>query len=378
MARSMLKQRRDAERQRNAAYEATLRRVFAAPRPAPDFENALKEAKAGLFDAVLRPAHEWRPKLKTRDPGRLRLAAARHLFARYPVPAHLERIWLEPDGIEADEAMLRKRWYVAAARGGSLYKAGASRWLTRKEVHAFLNASGGFSFEQAFWLAIARSTTDDPGIATRIARSKIARTPRAELGFWREAARFFCANPTTVEEIDDLCDYLAAARQRNLGFSLKGRTLGSLRRLSAEWHRDMATVARIEAMRRRFADEKARREARWPGSRLQDWTWQPPGKEAKARREEFVMTQLTSAEDLVAETRAMHHCVWSYAGKCIAGQASIWSLRHRSGKDVSRLLTIELDRYDRAVQIRGFANRLATAEERKILDRWAQARGVAL
>ena len=80
----------------------------------------------------------------------------------------------------------------------------------------------------------------------------------------------------------------------------------------------------------------------------------------------------------MAETRAMHHCVWSYAGKCIAGQASIWSLRHRSGKDVSRLLTIELDRYDRAVQIRGFANRLATADERKILDRWAQARGVTL
>nr|WP_295470382.1 PcfJ domain-containing protein [Mesorhizobium sp.] len=378
MARSMMKRRQEAERQRNAAYEATLRRVFAASRPAPDFENALKEAKAGLFDAIVRPAHEWRPKLKTRDPGRLRLAAARHLFARYAVPAHLERIWLDPGGIEADEATLRKRWYVAAAKGESLYKAGASQWMTRKEVHAFLNASGDLSFEQAFWLAIARSTTDDPAIASRIARSKIARTPRAEIGFWREAARFFCANPATVEEIDDLCDYLAAARQRNRGFSLKGRTLGSLRRMSAEWHRDMAAIARIEAMRRRFADEKAMREARWPGSRLQDWTWQPPGKQAKARREEFVVAQLTSAEDLVAETRAMHHCVWSYAGKCIAGQASIWSLRHRSGKDVSRLLTIELDRYDRAVQIRGFANRLATVDERKVLDRWAQARGVAL
>ncbi|MCO5159846.1 MAG: PcfJ domain-containing protein [Mesorhizobium sp.] len=378
MARSMMKRRQEAERQRNAAYEATLRRVFAAPRPAPDFDNALKEAKAGLFDAVLRPAHEWRPKLKTRDPGRLRLAAARHLFARYPVPAHLERIWLEPDGVEADEAMLRKRWYVAAARGDSLYKAGASQWLTRKEVHAFLNASGDLSFEQAFWLAIAGSTTDDPAIASRIARSKISRTPRTELGFWREAARFFCANPATVEEIDDLCDFIVAARERDRGFSLKGRTLASLRRLSAEWHRDMATIARIEAMRRRLADEKAMREARWAGSRLQDWTWQPPGKEAKARREEFVVAQLTSAEDLVAESRAMHHCVWSYAGKCIAGQASIWSLRHRSGKDVSRLLTIELDREDRAVQVRGFANRLASADERKILDRWAQARGVLL
>ena len=181
MARSMMKRRQEAERQRNAAYEATLRRVFAAPRPAPDFENAIDEAKRGFVNDIVRPAHEWRPKLKTRDPGRLRLAAARHLFARYPVPAHLERIWLEPDGIEADETMLRKRWYVAAAKGESLYKAGASQWMTRKEVHAFLNASGDLSFEQAFWLAVARSTTDDPAVASRKAPSKIAPTPTAQL-----------------------------------------------------------------------------------------------------------------------------------------------------------------------------------------------------
>ena len=74
----------------------------------------------------------------------------------------------------------------------------------------------------------------------------------------------------------------------------------------------------------------------------------------------------------------MHHCVWTYAGKCIAGHASIWSLRRKAGRDASRLLTIELDRDDRAVQIRGFGNRLASADETKVLDRWAQARGVSL
>lgn len=378
MARSLLKQRRDAERQRIEAYEATLRRVFAAPRPAPDFENAIDEVKRGFVNDIVRPSHEWRPKLKTRDPGRLRLAAARHLFARYAVPAHLERIWIEPGGLDPAEAMLRRRWYVAAARGDSLYKAGASEWLSRKEVHAFLTVRGDLRFEEAFWLAIAQGMSEDPALALRIARSRIAATPRAELGFWREAARFFCANPADREEIDDLCDYIVAARQRERRFSLKGRTLASLRRLSAEWHRDVAAVARIEAMRRRFAGPEAAQGTRWAGSRLQNWSWQPPGKEARARREEFVMVQLTSAEDLVAESRAMHHCVWTYAGKCIAGHASIWSLRRKAGKDASRLLTVELDRDDRAVQIRGFGNRLASADEAKVLDRWAQARGVSL
>jgi hypothetical protein len=41
-------------------------------------------------------------------------------------------------------------------------------------------------------------------------------------------------------------------------------------------------------------------------------------------------------------------------------------------------LTIELDRRCRAVQVRGFANRTPHAEERKILERWATARGIVL
>src|SRR4029079_3420978 len=116
--------------------------------------------------------------MKTRDAARLRLAAARHLLALYPVHATLERIWIDDTGLGADEVRLRRQWYVTAARGGSLYKAGASTWLTRKEVHAFLNSTPGLSFNEAFWEAIARSYTGDPPVCLRIARSKIATTPR--------------------------------------------------------------------------------------------------------------------------------------------------------------------------------------------------------
>jgi len=90
------------------------------------------------------------------------------------------------------------------------------------------------------------------------------------------------------------------------------------------------------------------------------------------------VVQLRTAANLVAETRGMRHCVASYATKCIAGQASIWSLRRRAAGGVQRLLTIELDPRSRAVQVRGFANRPPLAEESKILERWAQARGIML
>jgi hypothetical protein len=113
----MIKRRQEAERQRIETCEAILRQVSGVSRPPPDFEQALKEAKKGFEGESVRDAWSWRPQLKTRDPARLRLAAARHLFARFPVPAHLEEIWLDNGELSEDEVRLRKRWYVTAARG---------------------------------------------------------------------------------------------------------------------------------------------------------------------------------------------------------------------------------------------------------------------
>jgi hypothetical protein len=387
MAHSLIQRRQEAERARVEAYEFSLRRVSQRTRPPPDFLTAIDEAKRGFEAETLRDAGDWKPQLKTRDAARLRLAAARYFFARYPVAEHLEQIWIDCAGLGTDEIVLRKRWYIVAAGGGSLYRAGADAWLSRKEVHAFLNPPGSVGFEAAIVQAIARTYTDDLGLALRIAHSRIARTPRAQHRFWREVVRFFCAHPTTVEEMDDLSDYLAARYRRDRTFSLKGRSLASLGRLMREWHRDLEAIARIEAARRRA--EAARNRGRgptpgpeassrsWPGAAITDWSWSPSSK-AHAKRDEYVVTELRSAADLVAETRAMRHCVASYATKCIAGHASIWSLRRRVAGDTQPLLTIEVDRQGRAIQVRGFANRAPHAEECKVLARWAKARGIVV
>jgi hypothetical protein len=381
MARSMIQRRQDAERERMQAYDATLRDVVRQTRPPPDFRKAIEEAERGFAGVAVRDPWSWRPQMKTRDAARLRLAAARHLFAVYPVPAMLERIWLDDTGLDAGEVRLRRHWYIVAAKGGSLYKVGAGEWLTRKEVHAFLNPPAALGFDEALWHAIASSYTADPARALRIARSKLARSPRRELKFWREVARFFCANPVPTETIDDLCDYLVACRRQEPGYRLEGRTLSSLTRRMREWHRDMAAIERIEAIRRRARGRGAglpQADATWPGSPLADWDWAPSSKDAKVRGERFVVRQLKQAEDLVMESRAMRHCVSSYAEKCIAGQASIWSLRLCAKGRIDRLLTIEVNNQNRAVQVRGIANRLARPEERSILERWARARGISL
>jgi hypothetical protein len=78
------------------------------------------------------------------------------------------------------------------------------------------------------------------------------------------------------------------------------------------------------------------------------------------------------------ESRAMRHCVSTYAGKCIAGKATIWSLRRCTKDRIDRLLTIEVDPQHQAVQVRGLGNRVAHAEERQVIERWAKARGITL
>ena len=150
-----------------------------------------------------------------------------------------------------------------------------------------------------------------------------------------------------------------------------------------EWHEDLAAGRRIELARQREVMREngggfVRVAEHWRGSLLADWSWKPGDKEARKLRGEYAVVQLRTAVELVEETRAMRHCVSTYASKCVAGQASIWSLRLASPRHLDRLLTIELDRQNRAVQVRGFANRLPRPAEVQVLSRWAKARAVEI
>jgi hypothetical protein len=119
------------------------------------------------------------------------------LFARFPAPPHLERIWIDRAGLGDDEISFRKACYFAVVSGGSLYRLATSPFLSRRETHAFLTAPEGLSFAAALMFATARSYTDDVVLARRIAASKLALAAVRAQPFWREAARFFA---TTREE----------------------------------------------------------------------------------------------------------------------------------------------------------------------------------
>jgi hypothetical protein len=92
------------------------------------------------------------------------------------------------------------------------------------------------------------------------------------------------------------------------------------------------------------------------------------------------VVELLDTDQLVREGHAMHHCVATYAYRCVKGTSAIWSLRRRglgddelagAGKDRS-VLTIEVDpRTATIVQLRGPANQRAYGWPLELVRMWA-------
>jgi PcfJ-like protein len=366
--------RRQAERNVCAVLEAHSRRKI-EPAVAVSYGDfaAPYRAKIDAYRAfALRRPEDWRCRLKSRSQERRFLDLVRFVFAKYPAPAHLERIWIqdiEDDFLDDVHPRVRVgighraaarpdllRWHLVATQGGSLHREHAHPYLSKLETHHFLDAPDELGTERAFWYAVARAQSENTSVALKVAQSKLSDYSVAS-SFWREVARFFARHPTTVAEMNDLIDFIRAARAEDDGFALKGRTLPALRRRMEDWHR---------ALRK----QQAICGGAWTGSALPDVEYRAGSEERPAI---WRVRQIKTGNDLFREGQRMHHCVASYKHLCIAGSVSIWSLtcEYPLGH-VNKGVTIELRKDGAIVQCRGFANRLPYANEAAMAKRWAR------
>jgi hypothetical protein len=363
-----------------SAVEAVLRKHVGRPDEAvaetfADFSLELRRAIDALRTHALRDPWEWRCRIKSRSQERRYLDLVRFCFARYRVAPHLENVWLADigddfvDAVAAVDARRPRRtdrpnlraWYIVAAQGGSLYRAAARSYLTRLETHHFLNAPPEVeSAGHAFWYAFARAETDDRAAALRIARSKLADFSAAS-SFWKDVARTFARHALTVSEINDLVDFLRAAKAEDETFSLKGRSLGALRRRMEEWHRALRKEREICG-------------GAWPGRPIPDAVYEAGSEQKRAI---WRFRQIKTGSDLFREGQRMRHCVASYRYACVAGSLSIWSLTCEFPLGVvNKAVTLEVRADGTIAQCRGFANRLPHANEVAMVKHWADDYGL--
>lgn len=332
--------------------------------------------------------------LRTRSAHREKqlLEMARHLFGVYRAPRILERVWGDYEPKYVERAMPRRgyyyevdnriqrvalntnlvridfrAWYICVALGGSLYKQHAKGFLTKKETHTFLSASENLSIPQALVWAVARCSGADNGDALRLARTKIS--DRTLDSFWLDTVRYFCLEgntPKSVEQVNDLLDYLDHRRQEDNNFRLlgSGHSLAAMLRRMEQWHRSLARAKDMAGLS-------------WEGVELEDHRIEVPNKNFPDLMDVWTFHQITTGKELAEEGTAMRHCVYSYKHKCLTQTCSIWSVQRIDAMGrTERKLTVELDANFTIVQKRGLANRMPRAEEEAMLRRWAQETGI--
>jgi hypothetical protein len=334
-----------------------------------DFSAEYRERIERYRKFALRAPEGWSCSLRVRSPECRFLDLVRFCFFNYPVPRHLENPWLMS---EVEAGLLRaplcegdherpdaRNWSIIVGRGGSLYDAGTHAYMSRSETHHFVTAPHDvIPTQRAFWYAFARSQTCDAAAGLRVARTKLINF-NVTNEFWRDVARFFVRNPTSILEMNDLIDFIAAAREADPRFSLAGRRLPALRRRMAEWHRNDQV----------FPDGP-----QWDGHSLPnaDCTTGGGGDRACWR-----FRQLKSVSALARDGAQKAHCVLTYLSLCTSGAISIWTLTcERPAGNVSIGVTIELRKDGTITQCRGYGNRPPTAEEAAMVKGWARKHGL--
>jgi hypothetical protein len=362
----------------HAAFEALLRCLCRHRSPMLAEETLVKGVgRLAVYRRNwLRNPTDWRP--RSYNACRQFSSLLRHLLARYDVPLFFDRAWLDA----SRNFETHRKWFIHIATGNNLRTAqGLPFPLTKAMAHHALRAPDDSEILHALRFGQVLALGGDRRLAAAVIGSRLGRAPHSDEAFWLGLIRLFAtATMADPAEFGPVVDYLWAQKfqpeparivngqvrpgeipQPNL--SLKGRTIESLVRQTRQWHRALARVR---------------------GGVLLEWPTSLPGpfervEGADGNRQLWRLEELTSSRALIAEGRAMRHCVASYATSCAEGRCAIFSLTRDIGQGIERGLTIEVWLPRRQiVQARGRFNAPADALDQRIVKIWAQQVGLEI
>ena len=91
--------------------------------------------------------------------------------------------------------------------------------------------------------------------------------------------------------------------------------------------------------------------------------------------EPFIVVAPESRSDLIAESKALHHCVRLYYEQVANGQTMILFLRRKTA-ETTPYVTIEVNSNHRIIQCKAFANSHAEKEAQLFVRKWAKEKGL--
>jgi len=318
------------------------------------------------------PLEDWRP--ASHNARRQFSSLARHLLARYPVPAFMDQAWFRRD---AGSERYRE-WFVQLGDGRNIRTLATPIPFTKAMAHHFLEAPDNYAIEGAIRWGQVHALGGGARLTAALLGTRIGYR-FASNEFWTSVIRFFVANPLLDRQhVGPIVDYLYAHKFETRevmvgpgqvvvhpppqpGLTMRGRTADTLLAQVERWHRELGRASGAEKLyfRRSGVKELSLK----------------TGKEGES---EWRIRELLSGADLLTEGRAMKHCVASYARSCAAGHCSIWAMELSTQLGREKRQTIEVTREGVIVQCRGKQNRLPTPAELDIVKEWARFAGLTV
>jgi len=342
---------------------------------------------ARLHEHWQRPLEDWRP--QGHSARRHFPALLRHLLAQYAVPDFVDTLFLQPDHETPANAVA---WFLHMATGGNLRVApDLPIDLTKRMAHETLQAPSHFTFVEALRYGQVIGQGSGAPLVEAIIATRLGRSFEHE-EFWSSVIHWLTKHPMIdLDLVDPIVEYIQLQKYtpqqtgdpQEPNFSMKSRSVNKLLDLVEAWQTRLSRESRIPA-------------TRWPRSQigeLQEKTTDKKGFELT-----WSVRELTTTSELVAEGRALSHCVRSYATGCRSGRHAVFSVQLAVDDErPMRLMTIAVSPKTRVIsQMRGRFNAQPTGKQpggarkrslkadyrldlrasRAVVHRWMEAEGV--
>jgi hypothetical protein len=304
-------------------------------------QDILSELRFTPISSLPEPKLQEKPHSK--NPDKQVYEVIQRFVCKYPMPKALFKVFkprnINPEvdgGVNLTDEHTRNM-FLSIAEGASAYKVLSTHYygVTRAIAHAFMNRSS----EDKDWLGnVWRAKIEvlcggQNKAYHKLVNKFLDRMPNAQPEkFWDDAITIFSreVDAWSSNELTDIMDFLRHKHYNEPTWTLKGRTIGSLIKLSNDWHRFQIKGT---------AGEKIE--------------WNPLGKDMTFelvhtfQREKtnivWVMQELCNSNALSREGTDMRHCVGAYHRMCKDGNTSIFSIkgfaRHFEDEPIEKIIT---------------------------------------
>ena len=197
--------------------------------------------------------------------------------------------------------------------------------LTKRMAHYFAQAPDDCTVDQALRWGQVLGLGGTPRLAQALATTRLGEHFEHD-DFWITVIRFFIDNPMLdLVHVGPIIDYLHdqrfVEREEFVAPGVFERRPPAQPNLSMKGRNPKALLRQVERWHHQLGNEAFDPRAQWPSSQIRGYDG-IEGKEGSPSLRRWTIREILSSRALVAEGRAMHHCVASYARSCAEESSS--------------------------------------------------------